>query len=54
LNQVLSKLVENREHIGYDLSYQEFKAQVNVFLKNRKHGLQLLIEASGARLNNYA
>jgi hypothetical protein len=50
-NQVLSRLVKNSDYVGYDLSYWEFKAIVNVFLKNRKHGLKLLIEVSEARPN---
>jgi hypothetical protein len=30
LIQVISKLEENWEYVGYDLSYQEFKVHVNV------------------------
>ncbi|KAH8949932.1 hypothetical protein BDL97_10G057800 [Sphagnum fallax] len=54
MNQVRNRLEENWEYVGNDLSYREFKAQVNVFLKNRRHGLKLLIEAGGARPNDCA
>ncbi len=49
MNIVKSSLEENWEYVGYDLTYQEFKAQVNVFIKNRRHGFKLLIEASATR-----
>jgi hypothetical protein len=49
MNQILNRLVENWEYIRYELSYREFKAQVNVYLKNRQHGLKFLIEWSAAR-----
>jgi hypothetical protein len=49
MNQILNRLVENWEYVGYELSYREFKAQVNVYLKNRQHGLKFLIESSAAR-----
>lgn len=52
MNIVKSRLEENWEYVGYDLTYQEFKAQVNVFLKNRRHGFKLLIEASETRPTN--
>jgi hypothetical protein len=42
-------LEKNWEYVGHDLSYKEFKAQVNVYLKNRRHVLKLLIEANVAR-----
>ncbi len=54
MNQVRNRLEENWEYVGNDLSYREFKAQVNVFLKNRRHGLKLLIEAGAARPNDCA
>jgi hypothetical protein len=44
MNQILNRLVENWEYVGY-----EFKAQVNVYLKNRQHGLKFFIELSAAR-----
>ncbi len=42
-------LENNWEYVGHDLSYKEFKAQVNVYLKNRCHALKLLIETNVAR-----
>ncbi len=30
MNSVNNRLDENWEYVGYDLSYREFKAQVNV------------------------
>jgi hypothetical protein len=47
--QILNRLVENWEYTGYELSYREFKPQVNVYLKNRQHGLKFLIELSAVR-----
>ncbi len=44
---------ENWEYIGYDLSYKEFKAHVNVFLKNRRHALKTLIEGGASRPKDY-
>jgi hypothetical protein len=43
MNIVKSKLEDQWEYVGYDLSYQEFKAQMNVYLNNRQHSLKLLI-----------
>jgi hypothetical protein len=34
MNTMKNRLEENWEYVGYDLSYYEFKAQVNVYLKN--------------------
>ncbi len=51
MNQILNKLVENWEYVGYDLSYKESKAHMNVYLKNKRHGLKLLIDASAPRPN---
>jgi len=51
MNQLLIKLVKNWEYVGYDLSYKEFKAQVNVYLKNKRHGFKFLIEANAPRPN---
>jgi hypothetical protein len=47
-----SRLKENWEYVGYDF-YWEFKAYLNVFLKNRKHGLKLFIETNTLRPTNY-
>jgi hypothetical protein len=33
----------------YDLSYQEFKTQVNAYLKNKLHSFKVLIEANAPR-----
>jgi hypothetical protein len=33
INLVKNILNENWEYIGYDLSYREFKAQVNIYVK---------------------
>jgi hypothetical protein len=52
MNQILNTLVENWEYIGYELSYLEFKVQVNVYLKNRHHGLKFLIKLSAVRPND--
>jgi hypothetical protein len=52
MNIMKSGLEENREYVGYDLTYQEFKAQVNVFLKNIRHGFKLFIETSAIRPTN--
>jgi len=49
MNVVKNKLEENWEYVGYDLLYRKFKAQVNVCIKNKKHGLKFLNEASAAR-----
>ncbi len=49
MNQILNKLAENWEYV--DLSYKESKAHMNVYLKNKRHGLKLLIEASAPRPN---
>jgi hypothetical protein len=46
LNQVKSRLEENWEYVGYDLSYQDFKTQVNAYLTNKWHFLKVLIEAN--------
>jgi hypothetical protein len=45
MNIVKGKLEDQWEYVGYDLSYREFKAQVIIYLKNRRHSLKLLIEA---------
>jgi hypothetical protein len=44
MNEVKSKLEENWEYVSYDLSYREFKAQVNVYFKNKKYVLKFTIE----------
>jgi hypothetical protein len=49
MNMMKSRLENQWEYVGYDLFYQEFKAQVNVYLKNRQHSLKLLIEARESR-----
>ncbi len=36
------------------MSYPEFKAQVNLYVKNRRHALKILIESSGNRPNDCA
>jgi hypothetical protein len=38
--------------VSYDLSYREFKAQVNVYLKNKRHVPKLLIEVGESRLDD--
>lgn len=53
MNPMKNRLEENQEYVGYDLPYREFKAQVNVFLKNRSHALKLLIEACVVRPDDY-
>jgi hypothetical protein len=45
MNLVKSRLDENWEYVKYELSFLEFKAQVNVDLKNKRHALKLLIES---------
>jgi hypothetical protein len=35
MNIVKNRLEDQWEYVGYDLSYQEFKAQMNVYLNNR-------------------
>jgi hypothetical protein len=35
MNLVKNRLEDNWEYVGYDLSSYEFKAQVNVYLKNK-------------------
>jgi hypothetical protein len=52
MNLVRSRLDANWEYVGYDLSYPEFKAQVNLYVKNRRHALKILIESSGNRHND--
>jgi hypothetical protein len=49
MNEVLHKLEKNLEYVGHDLSYKEFKAQMNIYLKNRCHALKLLIETDATR-----
>jgi hypothetical protein len=34
MNTMKSKLEDQWEYVGYDLSYREFKAQKNVYLNN--------------------
>jgi len=46
MNVMKNKLDENCE---YELSYQKFKAQVNVFFKNKRDVLELLIESNACR-----
>jgi hypothetical protein len=53
MNEVKGRLDDNREYIGYDLAYKEFKVQVNVYLKNKQHSLKLLLELGGARPSDY-
>jgi hypothetical protein len=45
MNEMKNKLDENCEYVWYELSYQKFKAQVNVFFKNKRDVLELLIES---------
>ncbi len=40
--------------MGYDLPYREFKAQMNVYLKNRQHGLKLMRKVGGERPDDHA
>jgi hypothetical protein len=35
MNKMKNRLEEDWEYVGYDLSCHEFKAQVNVYLKNK-------------------
>jgi hypothetical protein len=42
-------LEENWEYVGYDLLYRGFKLQVNVYLKNKRHSLKVLVEANAPR-----
>ncbi len=49
INEMKSRLKENWEYVGYDLSYQAFKAHLNVFLKNRRHGPKLFIETNALK-----
>lgn len=49
MNLVKSRLDENWEYVKYELSFLEFKAQVNVDLKNKRHDLKLLIESGVGR-----
>ncbi len=49
MNQVKAILDKSWEYVGYEPSYKEVKAQVNVYLKNRRHALKNLIEASALR-----
>jgi hypothetical protein len=51
MNELKTKLKENWEYVGYDLHYWKFKAQANVYLKNKWHALKLLTEASEPRLD---
>jgi hypothetical protein len=53
MNEVLHRQEEDWEYVGHDLSYKEFKAQVNVYLKNRRHALKLLIKVNLARPKDY-
>jgi hypothetical protein len=53
INEMKFRLEENWEYVGYDLSYREFKAHLNVFLKNRRHGLKLLIETNALKPIDY-
>jgi hypothetical protein len=34
MNKMKNRLEENWEYVGYAFSYREFKAQMNVYLKN--------------------
>jgi hypothetical protein len=52
MNTVKSRLEDQWEYVGYDLSYREFKAQVNVYLKNKQHSLKLFIEVGEPRLRD--
>jgi hypothetical protein len=52
MNTLKSRLEDQWEYVDYDLSYQNFKAQVNVYLKNRQHSLKLFIEAGESRPKN--
>jgi hypothetical protein len=49
MNWVKSILEDDWEYVGYNLSYWEFKVQVNMFLKNKQDVLKFLIEASATR-----
>jgi len=44
-----NRLDKNWEYVGYDLS---FKAQMNIYLKNRQHALIVLIDAGGMKSND--
>jgi hypothetical protein len=46
-----SILKDNWEYVGYDLSYWEFKVQVNVFLNNKQNVLKFFIDVSATRHN---
>jgi hypothetical protein len=52
MNEVKGRLDDNSEYISYDLAYREFKASLNVYLKNKQHSLKLLLESEGARPSN--
>jgi hypothetical protein len=54
MNIMKSMLEDQWEYVGYDLSYQEFKAQMNVYLNNRRHSLKLLIQTGEPRPKNYS
>lgn len=51
MNWMKSILKDNWEYVGYDLSYWEFKVQVNVFLNNKQNVLKFFIDASATRHN---
>jgi len=52
MNLVKNRLEDNWEYVGYDLSSYEFKAQVNVYLKNKWHSLNIFIEANAIKLGD--
>jgi hypothetical protein len=49
MNEMRKRLDENCEYVGYELSYRKFKAQVNVFFKNKRDVLKLFIESNASR-----
>jgi hypothetical protein len=49
MNEVKNRLNENCEYVGYELSYQKFKTQVNGFFKNKRDVLELFVEANAGR-----
>ncbi len=49
MNTVKTRLEDQWEYVGYELFYREFKAQMNVYLKNRWHSLKIFIEACEPR-----
>jgi hypothetical protein len=54
MNTVKSRLENQWEYVGHDMFDQEFKLQMNVYLKNKQHSVKLLIEAGESRHEDYS